>query len=155
MVCPYLVQNLNLWLIRSMHIFLYDQTLAILIYELHTQDWKWNFVHEYSLSCKCWQLLLTKAAVVSMSTLSFKHLLLHCTGGQIFHPIPYDIMISVQQCRPQATNLNAKLHILDNWQKAQLYTYTADRRSQQVIMKTPGNVLQLETLLIYYSCMFY
>ena len=63
--------------------------------------------------------LLTINAVFFILILSFKYLFLRCTDSQNFHP--YDI--TVQQCHPQATNLNTKSHTLANWQLAS-YVYT-------------------------------
>ena len=56
--------------------------------------------------------LLTTNAALFISTLSFKFVLVSkCTDNQNFHPC----VTTVQQCRPQATNLNSKSHTLANW----------------------------------------
>ena len=66
--------------------------------------------------------LLTTNAVLFISTLSFKFVLVSkCTDNQNFHPC----VTTVQQRRPQATNLNTKSHTLANWQES-IAIYTAD-----------------------------
>ena len=61
---------------------------------------------------------------MAVCNLVVKYLFLRSANSQNFHP--YNA--TVQQCRPQATNLNTKLHTQTNWQKS-IAIYTADRRS--------------------------